>query len=54
MTIAQDPNPLDWANFKEFEKLNDKLPKMKKNKNRIVFMGNSITIGWLQTNPNFF
>ena len=52
--IAQDPNPLDWANFKEFEKLNDKLPKMKKNKNRIVFMGNSITIGWLQTNPNFF
>ena len=31
--IAQDPNPLDWANFKEFEKLNDKLPKMKKNKN---------------------
>ena len=52
--IAQDPNPLDWANFKEFEKLNDKLPKMKKNKNRIVFMGNSITIGWLETNPNFF
>ena len=54
MTIAQDPNPMDWPNFKQFEELNTKLAKMKKNKNRVVFMGNSITIGWLQTNPNFF
>ena len=54
MTIAQDPNPMDWPNFKQFEELNTNLPKMKKNKNRVVFMGNSITIGWLQTNPNFF
>ena len=54
MTIAQDPNPMDWPNFKQFEELNTKLTKMKKNKNRVVFMGNSITIGWLQTNPNFF
>ena len=53
-TIAQDPNPMDWPNFKQFEELNTNLPKMKKNKNRVVFMGNSITIGWLQTNPNFF
>ena len=54
MTIGQEPNPMDWPNFKQFEELNTKLPKMKKNKNRVVFMGNSITIGWLQTNPNFF
>ena len=54
MTVAQDPNPMDWPNFKQFEELNTKLTKMKKNKNRVVFMGNSITIGWLQTNPNFF
>ena len=54
MTIAQDPNPMDWPNFKQFEELNTKLAKMKKNKNRVVFMGNSITIGWLQTNPKFF
>ena len=54
MTVAQDPNPMDWPNFKQFEELNSKLTKMKKNKNRVVFMGNSITIGWLQTNPNFF
>ena len=54
MTIAQDPNPMDWPNFKQFEELNTKLAKMKKNKNRVVFIGNSITIGWLQTNPNFF
>ena len=54
MIIAQDPNPMDWPNFKQFEEPNAKLPKIKKNKNRVVFMGNSITIGWLQTNPNFF
>jgi len=54
MTIGQEPNPMDWPNFKQFEELNTKLPKMKKNKNRVVFIGNSITIGWLQTNPNFF
>tara|TARA_B100000963_G_scaffold14485_1_gene11118 strand:+ start:2018 stop:2662 length:645 start_codon:yes stop_codon:yes gene_type:complete len=54
MTIGQEPNPMDWPNFKQFEELNTKLPEMKKNKNRVVFMGNSITIGWLQTNPNFF
>ena len=54
VTIAQDPNPMDWPNFKQFEEPNAKLPKIKKNKNRVVFMGNSITIGWLQTNPNFF
>ena len=54
MTVAQDPNPMDLPNFKQFEELNTKLTKMKKNKNRVVFMGNSITIGWLQTNPNFF
>ena len=38
MTIAQDPNPMDWPNFKQFEELNTKLPKMKKNKNRVVFI----------------
>ena len=54
MTIAQDPNPMDWPNLKQFEELNTKLAKMKKNKNRVVFIGNSITTGWLQTNPNFF
>jgi lysophospholipase L1-like esterase len=27
---------------------------LKENEKRIVFMGNSITIGWLQTHPEFF
>ena len=44
----------DWANFIQFKKANTKLSKVKKNKKRIVFMGNSITIGWLETNPEFF
>lgn len=44
----------DWANFNEFKTSNEGLPKLKKNENRIVFMGNSITIGWLNTHPEFF
>ena len=51
---AQVPNPNDWPNFKQFEKLNSNLPKLKKNEKRVVFMGNSITIGWLQAHPEFF
>ena len=31
MTIGQEHNPMDWPNFKQFEELNTKLPKMKKN-----------------------
>ena len=40
--------------FNEFKTSNEGLPKLKKNENRIVFMGNSITIGWLNTHPEFF
>ncbi|MGI9541305.1 MAG: SGNH/GDSL hydrolase family protein [Flavobacteriaceae bacterium] len=44
----------DWPNFKEFKEANIELSSLKNANNRVVFMGNSITIGWLQTNPNFF
>ena len=44
----------DWANFSEFREANSTLPELKKNEKRIVFMGNSITIGWQQTHPEFF
>ena len=44
----------DWANFKEFEGANLALPELEKGEERIVFMGNSITIGWLNTHPEFF
>ena len=47
-------NAQDWPNFKEFQEANARLPQVKQNEQRVVFMGNSITIGWLQTHPDFF
>ena len=47
-------NAQDWPNFKEFQETNARLPQVKQNEKRVVFMGNSITIGWLQTHPDFF
>ena len=47
-------NAQDWPNFKEFQEANVRLPQVKQNEKRVVFMGNSITIGWLQTHPDFF
>lgn len=47
-------NAQDWPNFKEFQEANARLPQVKRNEKRVVFMGNSITIGWLQTHPDFF
>ena len=47
-------NAQDWPNFKEFKEANALLPQVSQNEKRVVFMGNSITIGWLQTNPSFF
>lgn len=44
----------DWANFNEFKTSNKALSKLKTGEDRIVFMGNSITIGWLNTHPEFF
>ena len=47
-------NAQDWPNFKEFQEANARLPQVKQNEKRVVFMGNSITIGWLQIHPDFF
>jgi len=44
----------DWANLERFQKENTKLKMSKHNKNRVVFMGNSITEGWLNLHPEFF
>ena len=44
----------DWANFQEFKVANEALPAPEPGEHRIVFMGNSITIGWLNTHPDFF
>ncbi len=44
----------DWANLKRFQKENSELMPSMPNEKRIVFMGNSITEGWLNIRPQFF
>lgn len=44
----------DWSNTKQFKMENSQLSEVKENEKRVVLMGNSITIGWVQTHPEFF
>jgi len=44
----------DWPNLKQFQEANQKLGAPAADENRVVFMGNSITIGWLNSRPEFF
>lgn len=55
MASAQDPlhNP-DPGNLSHYAAANASLPAPKANEQRVVFMGNSITEGWLLTDPSFF
>lgn len=52
--MAKTIQAQDWANLNQFKKENAKLSTPTENENRVVFMGNSITIGWLNSNPAFF
>ncbi|MBY0482106.1 MAG: alpha/beta hydrolase fold domain-containing protein [Chitinophagaceae bacterium] len=45
---------LDWANFARFAAENKALSAPLKNEKRVVFMGNSITEGWINMDPDFF
>lgn len=44
----------DWADLEHFKRANAQIGLPKDGEDRIVFMGNSITIGWLQHQPEFF
>jgi lysophospholipase L1-like esterase len=44
----------NWANTARFKEANAKLEAPAKGENRVVFMGNSITEGWIKTCPEFF
>jgi len=44
----------DWANIARFKNDNAKLAASAPGEKRVVFMGNSITEGWLKTRPTFF
>lgn len=55
MLILNDLNSQDWQNLGRYREENIKLMKEKSGeKNRVVFMGNSITEGWLYLSPEFF
>jgi lysophospholipase L1-like esterase len=44
----------DWPNLGRYRDANAKLPPVAPGENRVVFMGNSITEGWIYTCPEFF
>ena len=44
----------DWPNLKRYEVENQYLGPPKKNENRVVFLGDSITEGWLSLYPGYF
>ncbi len=44
----------DWADLHRFREANSKLKAPTADENRVVFMGNSITIGWQSADPEFF
>ena len=43
-----------FANFKRYDKANKELPAPAKKEKRVVFLGNSITEGWVSIHPEFF
>jgi lysophospholipase L1-like esterase len=44
----------DWANLERFQDANAQLSIPDSSQQRIVFMGNSITEGWIKSRPGFF
>ncbi len=55
--FIQNINSQNWMNFantNRYEKANLELELHTETKNRVVFMGNSITEGWVSIRPEFF
>lgn len=53
-TTATAQNHNDFANYRRYAQENARLGKPAKGEKRVVFMGNSITEGWVNTHPEFF
>ncbi|MEO9803482.1 MAG: SGNH/GDSL hydrolase family protein [Reichenbachiella sp.] len=54
LTMLDFSNAQDWANLKRYQKENAMLVESDAKQPRIVFMGNSITEGWIGMRPEFF
>jgi len=52
--LAGSSSAQDWANTSRFKDENAKLAPPSSAEKRVVFMGNSITEGWINTDPDFF
>lgn len=50
----QNSNAQDWPDLNRFRKQNDSLGVPAEGEQRVVFMGNSITEGWPNKDPEFF
>ena len=44
----------DWGNYRRFEKDNQVVKTLPQDQRKVVFMGNSITEGWINQHPDFF
>ncbi|MBT8185411.1 MAG: SGNH/GDSL hydrolase family protein [Eudoraea sp.] len=53
-SMTQTIQAQDWAALEHFKAANASLAAAETNEDRVVFMGNSITIGWQNTQPEFF
>lgn len=51
--VQAQQNVSKWVNFQRYEELNRELKK-KNNSKRVIFLGNSITEGWVNNHPEFF
>ncbi len=54
ISTPHNSNAQDWPNLNRFRKQNIELGAPKPGEQRIVFMGNSITEGWPNKDPEFF
>lgn len=54
LTMANSIQGQDWANLQRFQQANEQLEPSREGEERIVFMGNSITEGWVNISPSLF
>ena len=52
--LQHTTNAQDWPDLNRFRKQNEKLGLPASGEQRVVFMGNSITEGWPNKDPEFF